>query len=380
MHSICTFLLALLGCLGLPAALASQGAELVPEPVAQQHGLTRAWSAQVEVDPSRGYVSDVVLDDGVLFVQTNRAVLHAIDAATGQTLWAQQIGAADYPSLTPGANATMVSVINGSTLYVLNRFTGKVLWKVSLESAAGSGPALSQQRVYVPLLKGLIASYRLKMAGDPMKELGKAKRKEARKEEISPGDLKPAKKDDSSPDDAKAVKKDQKKSAPLLAADLAARGDTLQLEKNTSPPVTCHSLGRTMVQPLITRQNNNEEYVVWTSEQGILFVASVDRAREADFKVRYRLTTGAPIVARPSYMPPDPTVTGDAGIIFATSQDGFVHALCPKDGNELWRFSTGEPISESAAIVEQAVCVTNPLGGMYCLNAKTGAQAWWRSL
>jgi hypothetical protein len=117
--------------------------------------------------------------------------------------------------------------------------------------------------------------------------------------------------------------------------------------------------------------------VAWTSEQGILFLGSADRTQEGSFRVRYRLTTGAPIVARPTFMPPNPKVPGDVGVLLATSQDGYVHALREKDGNELWRFTTGEPMSEPAAVVEQAICVTNQLGGMYCLNAKTGAQAWW---
>ena len=55
--------------------------------------------------------------------------------------------------------------------------------------------------------------------------------------------------------------------------------------------------------------------------------------------LKYRLETGAAIVGRPAYLPPDPKVPGDSGLIVAASRDGFVYAFQEKDGQSLWRFS-----------------------------------------
>ena len=67
-----------------PWAMAS---ELIPETAAAQHGLTRPWFAQVGVDSGQGQLRDLVLYEDVLYAQTDKAVVHAIDAETGKTLW-----------------------------------------------------------------------------------------------------------------------------------------------------------------------------------------------------------------------------------------------------------------------------------------------------
>ena len=44
----------------------------------------------------------------------------------------------------------LVATINGSTLYVLNRYTGDILYQTTINGAPGGGPALSSKRAYVP--------------------------------------------------------------------------------------------------------------------------------------------------------------------------------------------------------------------------------------
>ena len=62
---------------------------VVSQAEAQRHGLTRAWYAQADVSRMVGEIVDTTLSDGVLFVQTSRARLHAIDAETGALFGAQ---------------------------------------------------------------------------------------------------------------------------------------------------------------------------------------------------------------------------------------------------------------------------------------------------
>ena len=103
----------------------------------------------------------------MLFVQTDLGMLHAIDAETGRTRWAVQVGNRRYPSLPPAANDQYVAVINGSTLYVLNRETGRGVKSHRLGGGPGAGPALSKDRVYAPLINGRIEGFQLEKKTKP---------------------------------------------------------------------------------------------------------------------------------------------------------------------------------------------------------------------
>ena len=342
----CTLVLALIGTLfAFDRSLAARRGEIIPETAARRHGLARPWFTQIQLDRARARVSHVVLDRGTLFVQTDHAVVHAIDAETGQTFWAKQVGRRDHPSLTPGANKNFVAVINGSFLYVVNRFSGKLLWKTQLEGAPGGGPAMSEQRLYVPMVDGMVYSYRLEPMKDPLEELGLIR---------DPEEL--------TPEEQEALEEE--------------RRETIRLSQEYVPPLACKSFGRALVQPIVTHQTQDEEYVAWPTDRGFLFVAHVVR-REDHFTVLYRLETEAGIAAQPAYWPPDPNLIPDEGVIYAASRDGFVHAITERAGNSLWRFSTAEPILEPPVVIGQSVYVVTQPGGMYCLDAKSGVQKWW---
>ena len=343
-----TFVVVCAGALGwLAGTCQVWAAALIPEPTAAQHGLTRAWAAQVQVDPARGRLHNMVLEGGTLFVQTDQGVFEAIDAETGKRLWSTQVGERVFPTFSPGANPRFVALVNGSTLYLLNRFNGRLLWKTQLSGAPSAGPALSLQRVYVPLCNGMIVSYALKPMKDPLEGLGQLLQDET-----------------STPEKA-------------AARELAQR-DSLRLSQEKVPPLMCRGPGRPLAAPLVTRQNADEEYVTWTTEQGYLCLGRIDRTREGSFALLYRLHTGAPISGQPCYLPPNPDVPGDSGVVFAASQDGLVYAVRERDGQQLWRFSTGNPIVESPVVLGRFVLVTNQLGGLYCLDAaNVGTQVWW---
>ena len=339
----------------LRPALASD--ELISETSAATHGLTSAWFNQVQLDSARGQVAYVTLHDAVqrdasgvthnptLFIQTNQAILHAIDAINGRTLWITQVGNPNYPSLAPGANKFFVAATNGSSLYVLNRFNGKLLFSTKLPGAPGAGPALSEQRVYVPMLSGLICSYRLQPVKDPLSELGKTD--------------------------------DRKKTPEEKRAAEAERHESLRLKQDLVTPVNCQSQGRTMVQPLITTQNAKEEQVSWPTDRGTLYVGSVNRDDQDRINVRFRLETAAGISAQPTYVPPDPRILPESGVIITGSRDAFVHAIKEKDGSALWRFSAADPIVEAPVVIDLRLFAPTQFGGMFCLDAKTGNQLWW---
>ena len=298
------------------------------------------------MDQGRGRVTDAILRDGVLYIQTDQAVVHAIDAETGKTLWSSQIGRPEHPSMTPDARGGLLAVVNGSRLYLVDRYNGKLVYETAIKDAPGAGPALSAERVYVPMVSGMVVAYPLSAIEEPNREPTKL---------------------------AKGEKKGKEKPKETAADETGLPPPRKMIE----PPLFCRSYGRALVQPLVTRDDPGGEYVVWPTDKGYLYFGRIDREMINAFVVRYRLETGAPIVARPGYLPPDPKVIGDSGLVYAASGDGFVYAVKEEDGGTLWRFSTGEPIVVSPAVIGDHVYVATQLGGMYCLGAKSGKNLWW---
>ena len=326
--------------------------EFITEAMAQRYGLTRMWVTQAQVDRGQGRLQDVVLYEGVLYTQSNRATLEAIDAETGQKLWSKMVGNPDHPSLPPSACRDLVATINGSTLFVLNRYTGDILYQTTVDGAPGGGPALSSKRAYVPMVNGLILAYRLEPVTDPAKELHK----------IDPH--------------ATAMSDEEKKEAAKKAEE--ERRENIRIKQEYVPPLVCSTTGRALVAPVVTTQNPDEEFVAWGTDRGYLYVGRIDRrAKDGPFVPKYRLGTNGTFSSSPAYLPPDPKVLGDSGVIYGGSSDGYVYAMLERAGDLLWKFATSEPVIDSPVVIEDRVYATTELGGMFCLNAKTGKQIWW---
>ncbi len=138
---------------------------LTPESALQRFGLARAWTAQVELDRARHHVVRGIFSGDRLFVLTSAGLIHALDAETGETLWTVHVGNADYESLGPAADDKYVALVNGSTLFVLDRESGALEYERPIGGAPGAGPALSNGLVFVPLFSGRVEGYRLHEPG-----------------------------------------------------------------------------------------------------------------------------------------------------------------------------------------------------------------------
>jgi outer membrane protein assembly factor BamB len=158
--SLCALALSTLA----PRAYAQAGhPELIPETMARRHGLTRAWVTRVQVDPSRGRLNDVTLHEGTLIAVTDQATVQAIDAETGRTLWITNVGRRGQPHTPVGASASYVAACYGSTLYVIGRADGRVLFTRKMEGAPSAAAAVTEDRVYVPTFAGAIESYEINL-------------------------------------------------------------------------------------------------------------------------------------------------------------------------------------------------------------------------
>lgn len=141
--------------------LAQADSRLLPQDQAQRLGLKRAWFTQVHLDRARNHVERAILADGHLTVLTSAGMIQEIDAQTGETLWFAQIGNEGYPSLGPSANEQFIALVNGSTLYILDRTDGRPVLSRRLGGAPGAAPALATKFAFVPLVNGRIEGYPL---------------------------------------------------------------------------------------------------------------------------------------------------------------------------------------------------------------------------
>ncbi|MEM6798049.1 MAG: PQQ-binding-like beta-propeller repeat protein [Planctomycetota bacterium] len=139
----------------------SEAGVLIPEDLARRNGMQRAWFSQVQLNPARNEVANVVLDGDTLVAVTSAGVVHTMNANTGATLWTTRIGNPSYPSLGPSMSEKHIALVNGSTVYVLNRATGGEVLRRKLGGGAGGGPSLSSGHVFVPLFSGRIEGFHL---------------------------------------------------------------------------------------------------------------------------------------------------------------------------------------------------------------------------
>jgi hypothetical protein len=309
------------------------------------------WVTQAQVNRGQGKLQDVVFCDGVLYAQSNRATLEAIDAETGQKLWTKMIGQAIHPSVPPTASRDLVATINGSTLYVLNRYNGDILYQTVIDGAPGGGPGLSNKRAYVPLVSGMILAYRLEPVADAAKELGKI--------DLHAGDM----------------SEEEKKDAAKKAEE--ERRENIRLRQDYVPPLAYGSTGRVLVRPLVMSQTRDEEFITWVTDRGYLYVGRVDHRSTDTFGGVYRFSTHGTFTSSPAYLPPEQKKLSEKGMIYAGSSDGHVYAVQERDGELQWKFGTSDPVLDSPVVIEDRVYVTTELGGIFCLNAKTGKQIWW---
>ena len=110
----------------------------------------------------------------MVFVQTSHGDLHAFDAETGRRLWCVDLGVNVGLASKAAVNSTFVFVTNGQTMHALDRVTGRLAWKTSLEPTntgqssqrsgafASSPVAANEERVMVGMTTGRLIAFNTK--------------------------------------------------------------------------------------------------------------------------------------------------------------------------------------------------------------------------
>jgi len=127
---------------------------------------------------------------------------------------------------------------------------------------------------------------------------------------------------------------------------------------NPRRPKIFRAFGRTVVQPVASSQS-----VAWPTDKGKLYVG---HARGGTMK--YRVEAGDSMVSAPTFMPPDK--------ILATSLDGYVYCIEEGRGQIVWRFTTGDPISQSPLAIGDQVYTVTDSGELYAISSVNGTEVW----
>ena len=106
-------------------------------------------------------VQEQVVPDITLYLTTDDAMVQAVDAETGNTLWASGVGDRNYPTMEPAVSEKYLVIINGTTVYVLDTRNGKLIWKRKVVGIPAAGGTVAGSYVGVPMLTGELELYSL---------------------------------------------------------------------------------------------------------------------------------------------------------------------------------------------------------------------------
>lgn len=295
---------------------------LVPHDEAARHGLQRAWFAQVPIDPSRSRITQWYLYHDRLYSVSDSGIVSALDAETGELLWAKQVGKPGYPAFGPGANDDYLGVVSGSKLYLLDRHDGRLQWARRLGSAPSSGPALSEDYAFVALVTGRIEGYNLNdPAAQPWYYQSKGRTY-----------LRPT--------TTGNIVSWPTSQGYLYASRADDPGVLYRLETNSD---------------IVTSPAAQEPYLYIAAHDGYLYCLNQLNGEE-----QWRYSTGYAVDSSPA-------IVGDQA--YVASLQPALHAVDAKTGRELW-ITPG--ISHFAAQGKQRVYASDKYGNLLVLDAKSG--------
>src|SRR5262245_1261503 len=102
--------------------------------------LKMAWYVYVPMDGRKDGIFTVQHTGKELLVQTHSGLVVSLDPETGETNWRSRVGNL-YPQGQPlGWNSRSVFVVNGTSIYALDRKTGQERWHYDLDVATTAAP------------------------------------------------------------------------------------------------------------------------------------------------------------------------------------------------------------------------------------------------
>ena len=289
-------------------------------------------------------------------------MLYAIDTETGRIQWSAEVGEANRPTQRAAGNGRapaaltelaavdkllektdtsdkalsqrrdkIVAVVNGTTLYLLNRADGStyldpknnIPWKADLPSSPETGPLVTEDLVYVPTVNGQIVAYTITDSKSSPSMLPISGRCEM---------------------------------PPIQVADRIAWGTDRGIVQITQPKAMSvrHQIETTG--PITSMLNGYAPQVFAGSLDGYVYCIN-----ENSGNVVWKLTTGSPLRESPIVI---------RGAVLATTSDEGMFRAAAADGFQAW-FNPAP--RRFLAASRTKIYALDAFGRMVVLNAKSGA-------
>jgi outer membrane protein assembly factor BamB len=328
-------------CVGLALALAItaataqdrniiwSSASAPPREALDRLNLTLAWRAAVQTETRRDTLMSVQLTGRQLLVQTRSGLVTALDAETGHTLWRSRFGRAYQRPLPLAHNRKAIFVVNGTSLFGLDRETGAQEWEVNLPDGVSSPPVAGEHQVYVGLGSTKLLAYLL-----PQSE----------------------------------------QTASLATADRVNKNQDVD-----EPWVGGYPAGTLARDPVLSWQSLTTRRLEWTPMLGPDCIAFATpegdvfgmekfpiRSRQATERYHVHLTDDGITVPPGHY----------EDMAYIGSRDANVYALAIDSGRVVWRFAGSTPIVRQPIATEKDVYVVSQRVGLARVDRATGRGVW----
>ena len=120
--------------------------------------LDMQWNGVVPLNGAEK-LTELSIDKGLLFGQTNLANFYAFDAETGRYLWVAHLGQVTSKAEPASVNSFGVYVTNSNQLFGLDRGTGRQMWAKRLPDISSSTTNANDEVVTVGLVGGKLMVY-----------------------------------------------------------------------------------------------------------------------------------------------------------------------------------------------------------------------------
>ena len=292
------------------------GGNLLPGPSELSRlGLERAWDGQAKLNPQRDKVTQFVVDEDLVYVQTTAGLVTAFEAETGREVWAILLGRHDEPMFPAVSTEHEVMIVVGAQLFSLDKITGQIRWQLRLPDTPSTGVSADERQLYIGTYSGAVYAY------------------------------------------------DRKRIRNLFEESLLpAWGHNALLWK-------CQT-GKSITSPPIP----TGRIVSFASQDGSYYGVTASKR-----DVVYQLETNNPIDAPVGFAIHRNLLTNEVKEwTFVAGRDQSFFAVEAESGRVLWEFITSRPMRIAPLAIDYDLFLTLERGGVQCLDQRTGISRWVR--
>lgn len=294
-------------------------------------GLERAWVSQARVDPGRGRLTHLSVDERYVYAQASNGSLTAFDAETGNRHWVVQLGPPDRTTFAAVSNADLVLVVTGMTVFGVEKSSGHVVWTTKMPVSASTSAVVDDEYFYIGTSDGSV--YAFNMAVVAYKE----------KTGRLPGTFNPSTKEVTSP------------VGPVAASNIW---------------MWRYRTGRSLRQPPMLTSNS----VLLGDTSGQIYGISSGTPEDLGGKLMFQFQAGEGTAG---------SMLSRGSTAFIATGDNRIVAVDSVKGQVLWRYSVGHKILGSPLMIGKTIYLAAVSEGLIAIDSETGTQVatpngpWW---